>query len=90
MSEPNWPSGKNRALGGKSATQALNEALRKTISIEHLKDDDLALGFAGTVIKQMASRGVKRAAGESNRGTNPLLPSDEGHIRVQDKNSRDI
>lgn len=76
-----WPSGKERALGGKSAIDALRDAMGQTKrGIEYLKEDDLALAFAGQIIRQMYLLGVVSAARKSNREPNPSLPSDEWHI----------
>lgn len=51
----NWPSGsKERALGGKSALEALAEKLKtKEKNIELLNDEELALALAGQIIRGM-------------------------------------
>ena len=88
----NWPvDSKDRALGGKSAVQALNEALRKPKTpIEQLNDEDLALALADHIFNQMKRMGVEPAAGKSDRRTDPNLSSDEGHICHEDKNNGDV
>ena len=80
----NWPSGsKERALGGKSALQALNEALRKPENpVAQVNDQDLALLLANQIISEMRRLGVSPAAGKNNRESNSSLSPVKRDIRI--------
>lgn len=82
-----WPDGsKERALNGKSAIQAMRDAMNKsekspelpkpppghTKAIEQLSNDDLALALGGRIIKEMHRLGVKQySARKGSRESNP-------------------
>lgn len=69
IQKENWPDGsKERALGGKSVLEALKEKTKKkdlneappALSLESWNNEELALGLAGLIIKDMHRLGVRR------------------------------
>lgn len=63
----NWPIGsKTKALGGRSALEALEDEIRnnKANNLERLSDEELALAITGQLVKAMHRLGVRRAKGE--------------------------
>ena len=77
----NWPDfeSKGRALGGKTAREALEEVLKrkhnltaKRSPLENLSDEDLTIAFSARVIREMHRLGVRRArGGEEDRECDP-------------------
>lgn len=61
----NWPTGSlERALGGKSALEALSDKLKQNnrpmeLPLEKLDDEQLALALAGQIVRGMHKLGVR-------------------------------
>lgn len=77
-----WPAGsKERALGGKSAIEALGEAMRQPKSaLELLNDDDLALLLAHHIMEQTNQLEARHPTREGHRNPDTDLPPSEGGL----------